>query len=216
MEILPAIIEDTYEEVARRMQFIGPHVGTVQIDLADGVFVPRTTWLRIGDLVSVHSAFKIDLHAMVHDPLRYAQQAESILPIRRITFHIESTDCVRATAEYIHHIGREVGLAINPDTAVGALAPFIDAIDAVLVMGVRPGWGGQDYIPATGARVRDIKQHWPHIMVGVDGGIHLRTGSAQECVNAGADFLVAGSGIFKAHDPLDALRRFQALSPTGL
>lgn len=215
-QVLPAIIEDTYEEVEKKLKLVAPLVDWVQLDIGDGEFVGHRTWTQVEDLASAPSSLNIDLHIMASDPLTFARRASCVNFIRRITFHCEIASPIEAVITEIKMMKREVGIAVNPNTPIEAFKSLSTEVDAFLIMGVHPGWGGRGFLPETPGRVRALKNltKGMKVKIGVDGGIHLATGSAQVCVNAGADFLVVGSGIFKAQDPAEAIRQFQQLHPS--
>ena len=214
LEVLPAIIEDTYEEVEKKLNLVAPFVDWVQIDVGDGAFVAHKTWSRIEDLSSLSLELAIDLHLMVQDPLSYVARAQAIPQIKRITFHIESAAEGAAVCHAIKRADREAGVALNPDTSFSTLANFHGILDALLLMGVHPGWGGQTFIPRTLERIREARTQYKKIKIGVDGGVHLQNGSAQACVDAGVDYLVVGSEIFNAQEPAVVIRRLQQLVPS--
>ena len=100
------------------------------------------------------------------------------------------------------------GLVLKPATPVEMLWPWLDKIEMVLVMTVEPGFGGQKFMEPMLKKVRRIKERAPHILVEVDGGINPQTISA--CAQAGVDICVAGTGVFRASDPAQALKNLQA------
>ena len=102
---------------------------------------------------------------------------------------------------------------MNPDTSLSTLAGFHGILDALLLMGVHPGWGGQGFIPGTLERIRDARAQFKKIKIGVGGGVHLQMGSAQACVDAGVDYLVVGSDIYKSKDIAKTIKQLQQLSP---
>ena len=211
--ILPAIIEDTYEKVEKKLNLVAPFVDWVQIDVGDGVFVAHKTWTTIEDLSSLSLGLVIDLHLMVQDPLSYVARAQRISQIKRITFHVESTAEGAAVCDAVKRADREAGAALNPDTSLSTLAGFHGILDALLLMGVHQGWGGQEFIPGTLERIRDARLQLTNVKIGVDGGVHLQMGSAQACVDAGVDYLVVGSDIYKSKDIAKTIKQLQQLSP---
>lgn len=213
MEVLPAIIEDDYREVAKKLSLVASLVNWVQVDVCDGEFVKRTTWTKVEDLTHAPASLKIDLHIMVRDPLGVVEHTAGIPAIRRITFHYEATADASTVIEAVKRSGREAGIALNPETPVEAVLGLLRSVGAALVMGVHPGWGGQGFLPETPSRIAALKAMSEGLptKVGVDGGVHLATGSAQACKDAGADYLVVGSGIFKARNIERAIREFQEL-----
>jgi ribulose-phosphate 3-epimerase len=157
----------------------------------------------------VHGAGGVlDLHLMIERPER--QVGEFVKAgADSITFHAEATPHVAYTASLIHESGACVGLAINPGTAVGALAEVTDAIDLALCMTVNPGWGGQAFIAHSLDKLPRVRALvGAGVAVEVDGGIEPLTAPA--CLEAGANVFVAGSAIFSAPDPGESYRAIAA------
>ncbi len=184
----------------------------IHVDVMDGHFVPPITVgpLTVAALAdAVHEAGgMLEAHLMVERPERHVEEFVRA-GVDSITFHAEATPHVAYAANLIRDSGVGVGLAINPATAVGALAEVTGAIDLALCMTVNPGWGGQPFIahsldklPRVRALVGDA------VAVEVDGGIEPHT--APPCLKAGANVFVAGSAIFTGSDPGEAYRAIAA------
>ena len=124
-----------------------------------------------------------------------------------LTFHLEAESPVEQTIRAIRDAGCRAGLSIKPATPPEAVFPYLDALDLVLVMSVEPGFGGQKFMPAAAGKIAAIRAEAerrglsPDIEV--DGGINPET--APLCVRAGANVLVAGSAVFRAPSPADAI-----------
>ena len=153
-----------------------------------------------------------DVHLMISHPLQYAEpfiKAGASL----YNFHLECEDDIQQTIDAVKALGCKVGLTIKPGTAPEALAPYLDQLDLVLVMSVEPGFGGQKFMPSALEKLRWLKEERAKrsacYLLEVDGGVDDTT--APQCVEAGADILVAGSAVFGAADPAAAVRRLAAL-----
>jgi ribulose-phosphate 3-epimerase len=181
----------------------------IHVDVMDGHFVPPIT---VGPLVVAGLADQVrdagamlDVHLMIERPERHV--ADFVRAgAHSITFHAEATPHLAYAADMIRGEGACVGVAINPATAVGALAEIVGAIDLALCMTVNPGWGGQAFIEHSldkVARLRAIVGD--AVALQVDGGIEPATGA--RCREAGANLFVAGSAIFDAADPVAAYRQ---------
>ena len=149
---------------------------------------------------------------MISHPLQYAEpfvKAGATL----YNFHLECEDDIQATLDAVKALGCKTGLTIKPGTAPEALAPYLDQLDLVLVMSVEPGFGGQKFMPSALDKLRWLKAErekcGAHFLLEVDGGVDAVT--APQCVEAGADILVAGSAVFGAADPAAAVRQLAAL-----
>jgi ribulose-phosphate 3-epimerase len=145
---------------------------------------------------------------MVEDPAKFVESFVKAGADRLIVHHEVLPD-PRPLLQRIKGLGASVGMAVNPETPVTALEPYLKEIDLALCMTVHPGFSGQAFIAQSPERVRALKalieRHNPACELEVDGGINLQTGQA--CVEAGANVLVAASAIFGAPDGAEAAVR---------
>ena len=109
----------------------------------------------------------------------------------------------------IHELGCEAGVVLNPETPVERLMPLLDKIDFVLVMGVKPGAGGQQFMPEVLPKIKKLREARLDLSIGVDGGINEAT--AKEVVAAGADTLISGNYLFESNDLIGRLQSLRAL-----
>ena len=184
----------------------------VHVDVMDGHFVPNLTFgpKMVADLRKA-TRLPLDVHLMIERPenwvARYADAGAAYL-----TVHVEATDDVRATLRAIRASGARPGITLNPETAVDALLPHLDAVDLALVMSVHPGFGGQAFIESSLAKVAALRAALDASGLAaeleVDGGIKLD--NAARVVAAGATVIVAGSAIFEDADgPISATQKFK-------
>jgi len=170
----------------------------IQVDVMDGRFVPNITF---GPLVVAavrrHTTLPIEAHLMIVEPERYVEdfaQAGADL----IIVHQEVSPHLHRTIQQIKGLGKRAGVAINPATPLAVLQEILGDVDLVLCMTVNPGFGGQEFIPATLAKIERlrsmIQQHGAQCDLEVDGGIHATT--AAQVARAGANVLVAGSSVY--------------------
>ncbi len=171
----------------------------LQVDVMDGVFVPNIS-VGLPVVASLRRAvgLTLDCHLMIVQPERYVD-AFVKAGADHITVHAEATTHLHRTVQQIKEHGITAGVALNPATPLGALEEILPMLDLVLLMSVNPGFGGQEYIPATTdkiARLRDTldRRGLGHIHIQIDGGI--KADNVAEIVAAGATNLVAGSAIF--------------------
>jgi ribulose-phosphate 3-epimerase len=128
-----------------------------------------------------------------------------------IIVHVELGDQVSSLFWKIRKLGKKVGLAINPPTAIAGIQPYLDQIDLLLVMTVNPGYGGQEFIHETLPKIQQAEtwrreKELPYC-IAVDGGINFQT--AAECARAGADTFVSGTTLFRAHNLKAAVRKLR-------
>jgi ribulose-phosphate 3-epimerase len=204
MRIAPSILSADFGRLREQVsEVLDAGARVIHVDVMDGHFVPPIT---LGPVVvsaladAVHEAgAMLDLHLMIERPER--QVGEFIKAgADSVTFHAEATPHVAYTANLIRESGACVGLAINPATAVGALAEVTEAIDLALCMTVNPGWGGQPFIAHSLDKLPRVRALvGADVAVEVDGGIDPHT--APQCRQGGANVFVAGSAIFSASDP---------------
>lgn len=177
------------------------------LDVMDGIFVPNISFgiPVIRSLRKVSSLF-FDVHLMITQPQRYLDdfiRAGADL----ISFHYESCEDPFAVARMIQEKGVKAAIALKPCTPAEVLFPILDQLDMVLVMTVEPGFGGQKMMVDMVEKVRTLRryadQHGISIDIQVDGGIGPDT--IHYATEAGANIIVAGSSIFSAKDPAEAV-----------
>jgi ribulose-phosphate 3-epimerase len=184
----------------------------IHVDVMDGRFVPNIT---IGPLI-VEAARRatslpLDVHLMIVEPERYVRDfAQAGADI--VVVHAEATTHLHRTLQTIRALGKKAGVAFNPATPIACLEHVADLVDLVLVMSVNPGFGGQSFIPAALAKVRQAreieKKTGVSFHVQVDGGVSPSTAGAVK--QAGADVLVAGSAVFCTQNYSEAIRAIRA------
>lgn len=204
-EIIPVILVKTEAEAEARIRAVEKHADWMQIDVVDGKFAPNVTWgdpLFIQRLdTSLH--FEIDL--MVANPEVAVRQWIAAAPkVGRIYFHYETAGNKSNTLiDLLKAAGIEAGMSLNPKTSREVLYPFAQRLDAVLFLGVEPGFSGASFQEEVIEKVRVFHQKFPRLPITVDGGV--RVGTARKLAQAGAARLAASTAIFGAPDPLAAL-----------
>ena len=145
----------------------------IHVDIMDGIFTKNKNleYSEVKELLKDNNK-KIDVHLMVDDAYSYIQDYINLKP-EYITFHIESKSDIKKCIQLVKDNNIKVGLALNPDTRIYTILPYINDIDLVLVMSVVPGEGGQEFIRSTKYKVNELKalQKKYHYIINVDGGI---------------------------------------------
>ncbi len=185
----------------------------LHVDVMDGVFVPN---ISIGSPIikSIGQAIKkpMDVHLMIVDPGRYIGMFRD-LGAHLLNVHYEACTHLHRVVQQIRDAGMRPAVTLNPATPVSVLEEIITEVDMVLLMSVNPGFGGQKFIVNTLdkiARLRKlIDSRGAKTLIEIDGGINAETGA--QCVDAGADVLVAGSYVFANKDPKEAIRTLKSL-----
>jgi len=213
VRVAPSILSADFGQLREQVvEVMEAGARVIHVDVMDGHFVPPIT---IGPLVVAALAETVreaggmlDVHLMIERPERHASEFAKA-GADSITFHAEATPHVAYAANLIRESGVGVGVAINPGSAVGALAELTGAIDLVLCMTVNPGWGGQRFIAHSLEKLPRVRALVGHdVAVEVDGGVDPLT--APSCREAGANVFVAGSAVFGAADPGEAYRAIAA------
>jgi ribulose-phosphate 3-epimerase len=207
--VAPSILSADFGRLREQvLEVLEAGARVIHVDVMDGHFVPPITVgprtvAALAD--AVHDAGGIvEAHLMVERPERHVEDFVAA-GADSITIHAEATPHVAYAANLIRERGACVGVAINPGTAVGALAEVAGVIDLALCMTVNPGWGGQPFIAHSTDKLPRVRALvGGDAAVEVDGGIDPDT--APVCRDAGANLFVAGSAIFEVDSPADAYR----------
>ena len=168
----------------------------LHVDIMDGKFVENKNY----DFDDIEMFVKdnhlpLDVHLMVEDPLSYIEDYIKLKPYN-ITFHIETVRNPLMLIDLLHDNGIKCGLAINPDTPISMLMPYLNKIDTVLVMTVYPGKGGQSYIKEMTNKIDELAKIKSNFVIEADGGINNETvEDAKNC-----DIVVSGSYVCMADD----------------
>jgi ribulose-phosphate 3-epimerase len=203
----PSILSADLTRLGEEVSIVDPALDWVHCDVMDYRFVPNLTFgpLVVAAVRRVTSAF-IEVHLMVEHPeamLRAFRDAGA----DQITVHWEACASPRAALAAVRATGARAGLALKPATPFESAAPWLDAIDSLLVMTVEPGFGGQAFMPEMLDKVRAARAARENgrraFLIEVDGGIG--PGTAGPSLEAGADVFVAGNSVFAQPDPRTAL-----------
>ena len=205
IEIVPSILSADFARLADEISVVASAgVSMVHLDVMDGHFVPNIT---IGPPVIAklrkYSKLVFDSHLMISEPEEYVERFVEA-GANHITFHIEVADEPQRFIDKLHKLGCSAGICLNPETPVEAIEGVVPLCDMVLVMTVRPGFGGQEFMPEAAKKIAQVRKVvGPDIRIEVDGGIDPQT--TPIVVSYGADTLVAGNAIFAKTDRIAAI-----------
>lgn len=203
-QVVPAILEQDLEAIQKKVEIIKEYTNFIQLDVMDNEFVPNETFrdpTQLGDL-----DIMMELHLMIDKPSLYVG-AWALPNVTRMIVHQEASTNLPHLVQLIKDTGKEVGVAINPETSTHTLKEVIGDLDLVLVMGVEPGFSGQDFHNDILEKIREVKDMRPDVVVEVDGGVNGDNAGA--IVAAGCDILAASSYIWKSKDIASAIKTLE-------
>lgn len=189
----------------------------LHVDIMDSRFVPNST-IGLDEVRRLRAVARspFDTHLMIVDPDRWATQyAEA--GSQNVTFHVEAAPDPVGLAKDIRAAGATAGIAIDRDTPVEPYLELLPHFDLLLIMTIKAGFGGQEFLPYLLEKVRIARRHRDaghlQLRLEVDGGISADT--IAEAARAGADTFVAGTAVFDAPDPTAAVQRLRDLARAG-
>ena len=198
--LAPSSLAADFKELGQAIKTIEENGAEyLHYDVMDGIFVPSISF-GMPVLASIRSCTNqvMDVHLMITEPIRYIKEFKEA-GADLITIHLEACEDVAATIKAIREAGLKVGLYIKPATEAEAIRPYLDQIDMILVMSVEPGFGGQKFIPESLDKIRALRamveEAGVDVDIEVDGGIYQA--NVKEVLDAGANIIVSGSGVFK-------------------
>ena len=209
VEIAPSILSADFTRLGEQIAAAERGGATIiHFDVMDGHFVPNIT-IGLPVLRSLARATRlpIDAHLMISEPGVYAEQFVEA-GAQMVSVHIEADPHIHRTLASIKKKGAKAGIVLNPATGLGAIEEALQFADYVLVMSVNPGFGGQEFIPASLEKVRRlrrmIEERGLATRIEIDGGIG--PDNIADAAAAGAEIFVAGTSVFGAGDPESSVR----------
>jgi len=173
------------------------------LDVMDGRFVPNISFgLPVIEQIRKATTKVCDVHLMIEEPEKFTEAFRKA-GADRLTVHLEACRHLHRNIQQIKSLGMKAAVALNPHSPVELLTDILQDLDMVLIMSVNPGFGGQEFIPHTFQKIRNLKkmihERGLDTLIQIDGGV--TTENAAPLLRAGVDVLVAGSSVFKSADP---------------
>jgi ribulose-phosphate 3-epimerase len=212
LQLAPSILTADFGRLEDEIKTVAPFVDWFHLDVMDGHYVPNLTFgPSIVEVVKGACDLPLHVHLMIEDPDKYARVFVDA-GATRISFHPEVVVDTASTIRRLHELGAGAGLAIHPDVDLKVAEDHVTDVEVLLIMTVRPGFGGQSYLhevtPKIAAAKRLVESHEADADIEVDGGVNMTT--IDEVVGAGAEIVVAGSAVFDGSDPAAAARNLRA------
>ena len=203
IQISPSILSADFSQLGveiKRLEEGGADM--IHVDVMDGHFVPNLT---IGPPVikalRKQCDLTFDVHLMISPVHKYIESyADAGADI--ITIHPEATDNLEASILKIRDLNKKVGVSLNPESKIDLITNFLNKIDLILIMSVKPGFGGQKFMPEVLEKIRELKKIQKeknlNFDIEIDGGINFD--NCKDAIDAGANILVSGTTIFKSNN----------------
>ena len=218
VEIAPSILSADFRRLGEQIAAVEQAgASIIHVDVMDGHFAPNlTVGPFIVEWVRKATKLPIDAHLMIENPDNFID-AFARAGANMISVHPEATYHLDRTLNHIRQAGCQAGVVLNPATPLAMIEEVIAEVDYVLLMSVNPGFSGQKFIPSSLdklRRLRDlIRMKFSPARIEIDGGVGI--GNAAEVVAAGAEILVAGSAVFGAENPAEALKELLRAAESG-
>lgn len=207
-QIIPAILEQNPQELARKVKILSqiPGVTRVHLDFADGDFVPNST-LELGELEPLNPEIFFEAHLMIRSPKDFFDL--KLAGVKCVIVHAESyltTDELRAALQQIIDEGMEPGLSLKLDSSLELAVAVKDLTKHIQLMSIEPGFMGSPFNEKVFDRITELRNKIPDAVIEVDGGVSIK--NAARLADSGANLLVSGSGIWNG----DPKKNFEILT----
>jgi ribulose-phosphate 3-epimerase len=216
--VAPSILAADFARLADEVRAVEDAADWVHVDVMDNHFVPNLTiGLPVVQSLRAATALPFDVHLMIEDPRRWAP-GYADAGAYNVTFHVEASDNPISLAKDLRAAGAKAGLAMDRDTPVEPYLDLLPHFDTLLIMTIKAGFGGQKFIPAMLDKVSAARRHARaghlELRIEVDGGIGEDT--IAQAAEAGADAFVAGTAVYGALDPAEAVRKLRGIAARAM
>jgi ribulose-phosphate 3-epimerase len=217
-KLAASVLSADLAHLADEVKLVEPYADIIHVDIMDGHFVPP---IALGTVFVASLRPRTDRvlhgHLMVDAPESYFEElADAGLDV--VSFHHEAVGDPEPAIAKARGAGMGTGVTLNLETPVEAAYPYLDQIDDLMLMSIRPGWSGQELNPDVYPRIEatrsEVDRRGLAVDIEIDGGVKVE--NAQRAVDAGATVLVSASGIFQASDKVEAARTLAEIAARGL
>ena len=213
--IAPSVLAADFTKLREEVEMVNASdADWFHLDVMDGRFVPNITFgMLVIDAIRKMATKPLDVHLMIMEPEKYIEDFRKV-GADVITVHYETCPHLHRTLQQIRATGAKAGIALNPHTPVTVLEDVLEMADLVCLMSVNPGFGGQKFIYQTLSKIKKLREMIDErnleCHIEIDGGVGMQ--NAEVILQAGADVLVAGSSVFNAPDPIQAITDLKSIS----